>query len=451
AGPGDPDPRAATAQQHERDAVRAEILGTDADRPAGEVASVYPADQVVLARPGSALMDDDLELEEWDPDAGGFDAPPSPAQKPFELRDPSEPALPSFSDDEPTIRLAGEDDVLDEFGLEDGDAEHRPPADYLVPRTEARRERNTQATDYRDEYDLAPETEPSLDALPKRKPGPRTVTAHRPCRTCGYDLKGLSTKGRCPECGTPVNASRDSEKLAFANSDWAGTIVKGLWLLVAGELLGYGIFSKYAIGDTPTIWTGLEFVSAALLLAGAWLATTPDPSGRGEATYGRSRKTIRVCSILAAATFAVAFSATLAFGPMSIFQRGALLLFIVGQVASFVALLAMLRYTRRLALRVPEPHLAERADFLFWAYGGITGALLLTLAVAIVATIAASQMGAAAILSASVWLMLGCVGAIGGLLYVIFSVMYLVMLGQLAAAINAQREWGDQLAEWDPA
>lgn len=35
----------------------------------------------------------------------------------------------------------------------------------------------------------------------------RVLSGELPCAVCGYELRGLSIRGRCPECGTPVRAT----------------------------------------------------------------------------------------------------------------------------------------------------------------------------------------------------------------------------------------------------
>lgn len=44
-----------------------------------------------------------------------------------------------------------------------------------------------------------------------RRTGPSQDPDARPCQTCGYDLRGQKTP-RCPECGTPFEASNSSER-----------------------------------------------------------------------------------------------------------------------------------------------------------------------------------------------------------------------------------------------
>jgi ribosomal protein S27AE len=39
------------------------------------------------------------------------------------------------------------------------------------------------------------------------------IIADTTCRRCGYNLRGLSRDGRCPECGTPIGLSTHGDLL----------------------------------------------------------------------------------------------------------------------------------------------------------------------------------------------------------------------------------------------
>src|SRR5512134_1124043 len=106
-------------------------------------------------------------------------------------------------------------------------------------------------------YDLSPE--PSKQVPPEEtvavpEPGRRprrSVSAEikedLPCVTCGYNLRGLTGKHRCPECGTPAGFSRAGDLLQYAPIPWLRTVRNGLAMLLwsLGASLGASIAAVY--------------------------------------------------------------------------------------------------------------------------------------------------------------------------------------------------------------
>ena len=50
------------------------------------------------------------------------------------------------------------------------------------------------------------------------------VAVSVPCVSCGYDLRGLSPDGECPECGASIQTSIDSQRLFFTSPRWLGGV-----------------------------------------------------------------------------------------------------------------------------------------------------------------------------------------------------------------------------------
>lgn len=61
------------------------------------------------------------------------------------------------------------------------------------------------------------------------------------CRRCGYNLRGTSVEGRCPECGTAAGVSVQGDYLRYADPRWVESLARGvkfmLWGIVIGLLL----------------------------------------------------------------------------------------------------------------------------------------------------------------------------------------------------------------------
>src|SRR5207244_8750412 len=56
------------------------------------------------------------------------------------------------------------------------------------------------------------------------------VAVDLPCIRCGYNLRTLMVKARCPECHTPVRDSFDPDRLIFAERRWLVWTRHGLTL-----------------------------------------------------------------------------------------------------------------------------------------------------------------------------------------------------------------------------
>jgi hypothetical protein len=97
------------------------------------------------------------------------------------------------------------------------------------------------------------------------------------CVGCGYNLRGLTRRGRCPECGTPIRRSIPSRNAkaagvarrreAVASAAIALLAAKALWT-IAGLVLPGASFAVAAMGTTVG-FTGPKLWQAALLSGSA--------------------------------------------------------------------------------------------------------------------------------------------------------------------------------------
>lgn len=302
------------------------------------------------------------------------------------------------------------------------------------------------------ELDAEPEPLPPPPPIPTRKtPSPSRLvkeddSADRPCRNCGYNLLGLPPEGNCPECGEPIGASRKTSLIRDANPHWARQVALGAKLILAGVigqyLAGFAIFVVAAGGQVMipgVINAGLGVVGAGVCALGAWLLTLRDPSGRGEDDYGVIRQIARIAVCIGILPGGVALLNETNALQGGLAHAGAAVA-VIASFIWFVGQFFLLKYLEKLAARIPNPYLQDRAELVFWG-------LLLSIASAItywmIAFVAAqvSPIGGA---------VMGCLGLLVmlviGIALIAFTVMYLVLLGGIAAEIDAARTEGEKQA-----
>lgn len=231
--------------------------------------------------------------------------------------------------------------------------------------------------------------------------GPGIVETARPCRGCGYELRGLSVAGACPECGTPVARSLMGDLLAHASPEYVRSLHRGAVLVLSGVVLDVVLFLA-TMGLAILVDSGLvpsltasgvdlsvqifDFASAGVSLAGWWMLTERDPAHVGPDADARERRWLRtIVGVLAVVAVGSLVLASLPAGvtsdlsalssnrisitPNTVFTP-LLAIALIGRLAIWLLKLAKvflaILYVRSLALRIPSAGLRRQANHALW-------------------------------------------------------------------------------------
>ena len=262
------------------------------------------------------------------------------------------------------------------------------------------------------------------------------------CRKCGYNLRGLSTAGRCPECGTPVGYSFHGDLLQFCEPSWVETLQKGaqtfvigVVVIVLGSIVAGLIGAATGSGAVALLVGLVVLVGWGLTVLGWWRMTEPDPSGMGEDQYGTSRKIIRVALIVGIVQ-QVLNLLTRMFGPESAVTIGLQVLALVAGIIGVVGFFAQLTYLKKLALRIPDQALSNRANFLLYALP-ISYGLIILAGGFMALTVRNGQPGAGA---GGALAGFGCFMAIVGIAVIVFAIMYLFLVEKMGKRFKEQAQ-----------
>lgn len=266
-----------------------------------------------------------------------------------------------------------------------------------------------------------------------------TLCADVACRRCGYNLRGLDPSGRCPECGTPVGLSCHGDLLRFADPAWVETLGRGASLILWGILFGLvgAILGTAVAAITGSQLLGgvIQLAGAAVGLYGAWLVTSPDPSGIGEDKYVTDRRIVRFALLVGVASqlFALIQQAMPVVGVLAVLIMLIILLAgLVGVVGEF----AKLTYFEKLARRIPDAKLARDAHNLRWAMAISLGAAILFGGVAALAMVLGGTGGPGGVAVGAT--ALGCMAGVAGLAYAVVGILVLILIYRLGRAFRQQ-------------
>ncbi|HYE17738.1 MAG TPA: hypothetical protein VEA69_04800 [Tepidisphaeraceae bacterium] len=278
------------------------------------------------------------------------------------------------------------------------------------------------------------------------QPADPPIQQDLPCRKCQYNLRGLTASGRCPECGTAVGYSLQGDLLRYCNPSWVDTLKTGTGLAVWGILtIIFGVVMAVAV---PMIGQSIGAVQFGLIgggvvvligwilnLIGWFMATQPDPTGMGEERYGAARQLVRISITVQVLATLASLIVLLTAGP---FEGGmiSIVLNVISNIASAVAIIAQCRYLSMIALRIPDQGASGQAHFLMYALGIVYSLMaaiqLLGLFGGGAVAGGVSRQGAGAI---------ACVGGLVALAMLVFLIMYIILLFRMSSLFGQQSRW----------
>ncbi|MCG3137077.1 MAG: hypothetical protein HJJLKODD_00919 [Phycisphaerae bacterium] len=153
-------------------------------------------------------------------------------------------------------------------------------------------------------YDIKPEEptpppprladeEAMLTGHKPRRTQPKTIAEDTHCVRCGYNLRGLPSNHRCPECGTAVQATLGRKGLGHLSAAWLKTVQLGLLLLLASVAASTAgmIAGMFMAGG----WNALAgLISAGCWIVGLAMVTTPQASAVQAEHFYSLRRGLRI-------------------------------------------------------------------------------------------------------------------------------------------------------------
>jgi len=298
---------------------------------------------------------------------------------------------------------------------------------------------------------LMPNQLPPISFGTRYQPGPLPgtvadgmVAIDIPCRKCAYNLRGLPAEGRCPECGASIGFSLMGDLLCYSDPSWVDTLRKGvksiLWgvvVTIVGAIGSITLDATLAAGVPPLVVVLVILLGYLLVLGGTWLLTSPDPSGLGEDKYGTSRRLIRITLLIGVVNQVLSVVERVEALPRAI-GRVLSIVETLAAIAGLVGFIALLVYLGKLARRIPDPELTERAKFLGTAIGACYGIFLFFTLVTVLMASGSVAGADGALVGAA------CIIGVVALALLVLFFLYLRLLAQMAACFKQAADYARQ-------
>jgi hypothetical protein len=193
---------------------------------------------------------------------------------------------------------------------------------------------------------------PPGDAPIPLEPMP-AIEADLACAMCGYNLKGLSPDGACPECGRAIGETLN-HGLSHADPAWLRRQAGAVPFLAALCLLNY---PPQVYGWMEQLSYALRLTAAAVNIWACWRLASVEP-GKSPDEDGTARRGLLLAPLVTAATAAWNVPGG------SVLEGRFLAYFVVLIANNYLALW----HVRRLARRASDRSLDLHARAMFWVF-----------------------------------------------------------------------------------
>lgn len=186
---------------------------------------------------------------------------------------------------------------------------------------------------------------------------PFVVPLDMACMACRYNLRGLSTGGKCPECGELIARSVRGDRLGFADPSWVRRLSHGMSWAGATLVIGFacGFLAAASVTEPGPYFVTFSFLAIPTLMGvrACWLFSAPEPRRVAADAALSWRRVARICAVTLASLF--------------LFVTGAILLLPwtwplipLGVAVATVGVFAAGRYAADLARRMSDLDLASQ-------------------------------------------------------------------------------------------
>jgi hypothetical protein len=257
------------------------------------------------------------------------------------------------------------------------------------------------------------------------------------CIRCGYNLRGLSPDGVCPECGTAIGRSLHGDLLRFAPPDWVENLAAGMNWIVAAIIIGIAAGALSVVLSSAVGARGLgELIAHALGIVsviGYWKVTTPDPGRLEQEPPVNARNLVRLTVVL---NYVFGFARL---GAGAIDRRVLIVALAIAGLSGVVNYFAIFTYARQLALRIPNLRLAGQTRIVMWGMVAVAVFAMLLL----VSAMSTPASGARPPRGGDTLVLLACSAGLGTLIFGIWSLVLLLWFRRelATAARQARQTW----------